>query len=69
MLRQFSDAMAITSQVGSPSIFITMTFNVKCREMTENLKPGQTSYDRPDLVTRFFLFHLFISTENKIHFA
>ncbi|XP_065679039.1 uncharacterized protein LOC136093741 [Hydra vulgaris] len=50
----FEDAMAIIKKYGKPDLFITFTCNPKWREITENLYPGQTAIDRPDLVTRVF---------------
>ena len=50
----FEDAMAIIKKYGKPDLFITFTCNPKWREITENLFPGQTANDRPDLVTRVF---------------
>ncbi|XP_065674113.1 uncharacterized protein LOC136091057 [Hydra vulgaris] len=50
----FEDAMAIIKKYGKPDLFITFTCNPKWCEITENLYPGQTPNDRPDLVTRVF---------------
>ena len=50
----FEDAMAIIKKYGKPDLFITFTCNLKWREITENLYPGQTTSDRPDLVIRVF---------------
>ncbi|XP_065658166.1 uncharacterized protein LOC136082673 [Hydra vulgaris] len=50
----FEDAMAIIKKYGKPDLFITFTCNSKWREITENLYPGQTANDKPDLVTRVF---------------
>ena len=50
----FEDAMAIIKKYGKPDLFITFTCNPKWREITENLYPGQTANDKPDLVTRVF---------------
>ena len=50
----FEDAMAIIKKYGKPDLFITFTCNPKWREITENLYPGQTANDRPDLVIRVF---------------
>ncbi|XP_065651177.1 uncharacterized protein LOC136079369 [Hydra vulgaris] len=48
----FEDAMAISKKYGKPDLFITFTCNSKWREITENLYPGQTANNRPDLVIR-----------------
>ncbi|CAF4267317.1 unnamed protein product, partial [Rotaria sordida] len=39
---------------GRPDLFITFTCNPKWEEIKSELKPFQTSSDRPDLVTRVF---------------
>ena len=46
--------MAIIRHCGKPDLFITFTCNPKWREITENLLPGQTAQDRPDIVARVF---------------
>ncbi|XP_047136847.2 uncharacterized protein LOC124813603 [Hydra vulgaris] len=48
------DAMAVIKKYGKPDLFITFTCNPKWREIVENLNPGQTANDRPDLVCRVF---------------
>ncbi|XP_065661740.1 uncharacterized protein LOC136084776 [Hydra vulgaris] len=50
----FEDAMAVIKKYGKPDLFITFTCNPKRREIVENLNPGQTANDRPDLVCRVF---------------
>jgi hypothetical protein len=60
MQQLYHDAMAIVRNHTKPDLFITMTCNPRWPEITENLAPGQTSQDRPDLVTR--VFHLKLST-------
>ncbi|XP_065640566.1 uncharacterized protein LOC136073125 isoform X1 [Hydra vulgaris] len=50
----FEDAMAVIKKYGKPDLFITFTCNPKWREIVENLNPGQTANDRPDLVCRVF---------------
>lgn len=54
MLQLYQDSMAIVRKYGKPDLFITMTCNPKWREIVENLLPGQTASDRPDLVARVF---------------
>lgn len=39
---------------GPPDYFITFTANQNWPEILENLLPGQTPSDRPDIVTRVF---------------
>lgn len=52
--RNYKDAMALVQKFGKPDFFITMTLNVNCPEVTKELKPGQTPYDRPDILCRVF---------------
>lgn len=54
MFQKFQDGMAIVRKKGTADFFITMTTNPKWREITENLKPGESAKDRPDLVARVF---------------
>ena len=54
MQQEYQDAMAIVSKKGKPDLFLTYTCNPKAREIIENLLPGQTASDRPDLVSRVF---------------
>ncbi|XP_044012567.1 uncharacterized protein LOC122855319 [Aphidius gifuensis] len=54
MLQHYQDAMAIVRKFGKPDLFVTMTCNPNWREIQENLLPGQTSSDRPDIVSRVF---------------
>lgn len=54
MVQDYQDAMAIVSRYGKPDFFVTMTCNPKWKEIQDNLGPGQTASDRPDLVARVF---------------
>jgi hypothetical protein len=54
MHRRFQDGMAIIRHFHKPDLFITMTFNPKCAEITEALLEGQKAQDRPDIVARVF---------------
>ncbi|XP_044591402.1 uncharacterized protein LOC123269633 [Cotesia glomerata] len=54
MIQQYQDAMCIVRKYGTPDLFITMTCNPNWDEIVENLLPGQTAADRPDLVARVF---------------
>nr|KAJ0223153.1 hypothetical protein LSAT_V11C200065140 [Lactuca sativa] len=54
MRRRFLDAMALVQDDGSPDIFLTMTCNPKWKEIDDELLPGQSAQDRPDLVARVF---------------
>ena len=51
---QFQDGMAIVREYHKPDYFITMTCNPKWPEITNQMEPGQTAQDRPDLVARVF---------------
>uniref|UniRef100_A0A7S2L200 Helitron helicase-like domain-containing protein n=1 Tax=Skeletonema marinoi TaxID=267567 RepID=A0A7S2L200_9STRA len=48
------NAMALVAKYGKPTFFLTFTMDVKCNEVTSQLQPGQTPYDRPDLLNRIF---------------
>ena len=48
------DAMALVRKYGKLDIFLTMTCNPNWDEITQNLYPGQSAQDRPDLVMRVF---------------
>ncbi|CAF3519708.1 unnamed protein product [Rotaria sp. Silwood1] len=54
MQQNYQDAMAIVRKYGKPDLFITFTCNPTWREIKEQLFPGQTPSDRPDLITRVF---------------
>ena len=48
------DALAIVNRKGRPHLFMTVTMNANWPEVTSNLLPGQTAYDRPGLCCRVF---------------
>ena len=50
----FQDSMAIACYFRKVDIFLTMTTNPCWPEIERELLPGQTAYDRPDLVARVF---------------
>ncbi|KAJ8481437.1 hypothetical protein ONZ45_g15318 [Pleurotus djamor] len=54
MQQRFQDAMAIARRFRKVDLFITVTANPQWKEILDELLPGQTSYDRPDLVARVF---------------
>lgn len=54
MRRRFLDAMALVQHFGKPDLFLTMTCNPQWEEIIQELPPGQSSQDRPDLVARVF---------------
>ena len=54
MQQRFQDSMAIARYYGQVDLFITVTTNPLWPEITRELLPGQTSYDRPELVSRVF---------------
>ncbi|RCV43462.1 hypothetical protein SETIT_9G296200v2 [Setaria italica] len=51
---RYMDAMALVGKFGKPDIFLTMTCNPNWDEITNELYPGQSPQDRPDLVTQVF---------------
>jgi len=52
--RGYKNAMALVQKYGKPTFFLTQTFDVNCPEVKAELKPGQSPYDRPDLLCRIF---------------
>jgi hypothetical protein len=54
MTQRFQDSMAIARYFQKVDIFLTMTTNPHWKEIEDELFPGQTAYDRPDLVARVF---------------
>lgn len=48
------DALTICGFYGRADFFITMTTNPNWPEITDNVLPGQTAYDRPDITARVF---------------
>ncbi|CAO4373342.1 unnamed protein product [Caenorhabditis nigoni] len=54
MVQEYQDCMAIVTRTGKPDLFVTFTCNPKWKEIQENLNPGQTASDRPDLIARVF---------------
>ena len=54
MQQRYQDSMAIARYFKQVDIFMTVTTNPLWPEITRELLPGQTAYDRPDLVSRVF---------------
>ena len=54
MAKLYQNSMAIVRYFGKPSLFITFTSNPNWKEIQDELYPGQTANDRPDLVSRVF---------------
>jgi hypothetical protein len=52
--QRYLDGMAIARHFKKIDIFLTMTANPSWREIINELYPGQTVNDRPDLVSRVF---------------
>jgi hypothetical protein len=66
------DAMALVARYGRPDYFVTMTCNPYWLEITEQLLPGQTPQERPDIVARVYrakLLGLHDFLINKCHFG
>ena len=51
---QYQNAMATVARKGKPSFFFTITCDPKWKEIQDNLLPGQSASDRPDLCNRVF---------------
>ena len=54
MAQCYHDAMAVAHYFGKIDYFIMMTANPKWCEIQENLLPGQSTTDHPDLMSRAF---------------
>jgi hypothetical protein len=52
MRNLYQDAMAIIRKYGKPDLFITFTCNPFWKDIQDNLLPGQTANDRPDIINR-----------------
>jgi len=44
------NSLMIVSEMGQPTVFITLTCNIKDPAITSRLLPGQTAFDRPEIV-------------------
>ena len=49
-----NNALAIISELGCTTVFITGTMNIDLPEITTQLIPGQSAFDRPDIVCQVF---------------
>ncbi len=45
------NALAIVTELGKPTLFLTVTCNPKQSEITSRLLEGQSAFDRPDIIT------------------
>jgi len=65
--QRYLDSMALVTQFGKPSFFITMTCNPRWIEIERELFPNQTANDRPDIVSRVFncKFRMFLDDLNQ----
>ncbi|XP_073136809.1 uncharacterized protein [Henckelia pumila] len=54
MYQRYQDAMILVQTYGKPDLMITMTCNPNWHEIKEQLLPGKSPQDRPDLITRIF---------------
>ena len=54
MYKHYLDALAICREFRKFDFFITITGNPKWKGVSENLLPGQTPHDRPDIMNRVF---------------
>ena len=54
MIQNCQDALAINHHFHGADLFITITANPNCPEITRELLPGQSASDHPDLVVCVF---------------
>ena len=52
--QNYLDSMALIARYGKPDLFLTSTANPSWPEIQNNLRPGETASNRPDLVARVF---------------
>ena len=52
--KKMENAMALSRALGKPTWFITFTMDPHCKEVMEQLEPGQIPYDRPDIIARVY---------------
>lgn len=52
--QRYQDSMAIVRKFGKPDLFLTFTANKNWKEIQDQLKPGQTAEEVPDIVCRVF---------------
>ncbi len=50
----YQDSMSVIRKFGKPDLFCTMTCNPAWPEILNELLPGQSANDRPDLIARIF---------------
>ena len=48
------DAIAIVQKYGKPDLFVTMTASADWQEILDSLEEGESSHERPDIVSRVF---------------
>ena len=58
MVQLYQDAMTLCRVYGKPDLFVTITCNPNWPDIARNLLPGQSSTDRPALITRVFKLRL-----------
>ncbi|KAI3922373.1 hypothetical protein MKX01_006062, partial [Papaver californicum] len=54
MYQRYQDAMTLVQKCRKPDIFLTSTCNPLWPEIVDELLPGQSVSDRPDLTTMLF---------------
>ena len=54
MHQLYQNAMALIRRYGKPDLFLTVTCNINWKEIQENLKVGESAFNRPDLCARVF---------------
>ena len=61
------NALTIISELGHPTVFITVTCNTQWNEIQDRLFPGQTAFDREDIVCIVFKARLTALLHNLRH--
>jgi hypothetical protein len=63
------DALTTVAEYGAPTFFITLTCNIKWREIQERLLDGQDAFDRPDIVVQVINFNSFKNYDEILEYT
>ena len=53
-VKKYKNTMALVRVKGKPTFFITMTMDVECKEVMDLLEPGESPYDRADIICQVY---------------
>ena len=69
MFQLYQDSLALARFFAKPDFFLTVTANPYWAEIKDELLPGQTPQDRPDLVSHVFVRKSRFFSQNQKRFA